>query len=544
MSDARRAGIVALSVLLAGGAVLHASRLGSIRVDGVGLVWWYAALIAPVLAGVIAMLALAVGSDARRAGVGAVAPWLGPAVVTTLTARAFAGAGAPVLALALCGAPLLALLATPAARDDDPGPVAGALTSLALGLVLCAHLIALADLGRVLGLARWPMLVVVTAITLSATLGPRARWTRSTVLVGGTTALLAVLALVGLRLGIPPWAAWRGLAARPALAFADGAWPVTAGVTVLVPTTLLFSEPHRVTALSPGVVRVVERDAAQPVVREWRLAAGESVTLRPGDELGAGPGLRLRFEPGRRVPGAARSGAAWAELDAPGVDALVAAAGLMLVLAGGALVLAPRTGRDAGRRELLTATSLAVVGPVALVAWGVYAAFEGAELALAAPPAAPFVRLPLAAVRPPWNVLVTAVAVLATAALFAAAARALRARFDELVGSWTPGAHRGGGRARGLWVALVVAAALVAMAPLSAWSVLRLGAGLAVSVWAASVAAGGRGPRLTATSAAAGGFFALVFGGMAPERAALGAVALAWAAGAALRRGRAAGRER
>src|SRR3989442_2567328 len=203
MSDARRAGIVALLVLLAGGAVLHASRMGSIRFDGVGLIWWYAAVVAPGLAGLITTLALA-GSGAPRAGVGAIAPWVGPAVVTTLTAQTFAGAGAPALALAASGAPLLALLGGSPARDEDAGLVARALTALALGLVLCAQFIALADVGRVLGVARWPMVLAVTAMTPFATLVKRARWTRTPALIGGTLAPPPGFAAVGVWDGSSP----------------------------------------------------------------------------------------------------------------------------------------------------------------------------------------------------------------------------------------------------------------------------------------------------------------------------------------------------
>ena len=56
----------------------------------------------------------------------------------------------------------------------------------------------------------------------------------------------------------------------------------------------------------------VERDAMRVVVREWRLGAGDALTVRPGDQLTVDPGARVRFEAGRRVPGAPPSGMAWA----------------------------------------------------------------------------------------------------------------------------------------------------------------------------------------------------------------------------------------
>ena len=48
----RRAAIVALLVLLAGAPLLALAPAvpGAVRVAGVSLLWWYAALVAPVLA--------------------------------------------------------------------------------------------------------------------------------------------------------------------------------------------------------------------------------------------------------------------------------------------------------------------------------------------------------------------------------------------------------------------------------------------------------------------------------------------------------------
>src|SRR5207253_1014082 len=103
-------------------------------------------------------------------------------------------------------------------------------------------------------------------------------------------------------------------------------------------TTLVFTEPHRVTALSPGVYRVIEDGAQRSVTREWRLAAGDALTLRPGDRLALAAGTRIRFEPGKRVPGSAASGVAWAEPPerrSPGTAAH--ALGAALTLVGGAL---------------------------------------------------------------------------------------------------------------------------------------------------------------------------------------------------------------
>src|SRR3989449_6305357 len=95
------------------------------------------------------------------------------------------------------------------------------------------------------------------------------------------------------------------------------ALPISDGRRLERSTTLVFTEPHRVTALNPGVYRVVEEvvegDAPRSVTREWRLAAGEALTLRPGDRLilEAGAPGRLpgrKRAPGRAAPGGARGG--------------------------------------------------------------------------------------------------------------------------------------------------------------------------------------------------------------------------------------------
>src|SRR5256886_15870586 len=110
---------------------------------------------------------------------------------------------------------------------------------------------------------------------------------------------------------------------------------------------LQISEPHRVTALNPGVYRVVEEvvegDAPRSVTREWRLAAGEALTLRPGDRLILEAGTRVRFEGSKRVPGSAASGVAWAEPpERRSLGTAAHALGAVLTLVGGALALLPR----------------------------------------------------------------------------------------------------------------------------------------------------------------------------------------------------------
>src|SRR3989454_6433630 len=67
--------------------------------------------------------------------------------------------------------------------------------------------------------------------------------------------LVPPLAIAALS-GRTPWEAWSALASRPALVFRERSAWVTEGEVLLVPTTLVFSEPHRITALGEAVFRV------------------------------------------------------------------------------------------------------------------------------------------------------------------------------------------------------------------------------------------------------------------------------------------------
>ena len=59
-TDARRAGILVLVVLFAGGLILARAPgdLGAVRLAGVSLLWWYSALVAPLIAVALAVMLL------------------------------------------------------------------------------------------------------------------------------------------------------------------------------------------------------------------------------------------------------------------------------------------------------------------------------------------------------------------------------------------------------------------------------------------------------------------------------------------------------
>src|SRR3989442_4190740 len=155
MTDARGAGVVALLVLLAGGALLASlPRLASVRLAGVALLWWYAVLVAPVLGSLATGIVLA---RARRPV--SAAAWLSPALVASLVAQVVAGEpSAPLLALVASLAPLLGLLWAPPSSAGPSGAGLTILGTASVGLVLWASLVVMADLAGVLGGARWAVL--------------------------------------------------------------------------------------------------------------------------------------------------------------------------------------------------------------------------------------------------------------------------------------------------------------------------------------------------------------------------------------------------
>lgn len=418
----------------------------------------------------------------------AVAAWLQPALVTALAFRVAAGTpDAPWLGLAALVAPLVALLA--GARPPGRNPVTAIVAAVTVSLVLAADLLVAADAATLLGAARWQGAVLVALATLAI-----AMWAPSRRLSPSAVAMAAVVLLLGsgavaLAAGAP-WTAWHRSGVRPALTFpAQSSW-VLGGQRFARATTLRFAEGQRVVTLAAGVYRVVERDAATPIVREWRLAAGDALTLRPGDELSVEAGAHVRFEAGRRVPGAPASGVAWADASARGPRMLPLALGAVVTMLGGALALVPtpRRGRAAaaGPLVLLAATSAAL-------AWGVYAAGVP-DLVLGGALPAPLLRLPTAALGAPAGVPLALLTGVALLVLLVAAAVALRERLAAAASE-----------APELWVAVVVAATAVAVWPLDPWRVLTLALGLAAAAWA---------PARIATSSA-GALAGPIVGGVA-----------------------------
>src|SRR5207244_10448891 len=108
----RRAGVATLLGLLAGALLLMAApgNPGALRLAGISLLWWYAALAAP-LAAVLVVAAVERGAGAKGAAPGSaavsVAAWASPIILAVVAASVFTGAvEAPVAVLAITVAPL------------------------------------------------------------------------------------------------------------------------------------------------------------------------------------------------------------------------------------------------------------------------------------------------------------------------------------------------------------------------------------------------------------------------------------------------------
>jgi hypothetical protein len=374
----RWVGVAGLLGLLAGSIVLIAApgNPGAIRLSGVSLLWWYAAVVAPLTAILLVVLVRRAPAEPAggTSGWAAVATWTSPVILGLVAAGVFSGApGAPVAALAVLVAPLVARLAPAVGEASRPSVVARLALVVGIGLVLWANFLLFVDVARLLGLPRWAtsIAVAVVALVVPVLLCENPTATARLSLAGaGGVGFVALVAVVGIALATSPWGAWTSVASRPALTFGERDPWVTEGRTLAAPVALDFAELHRITALSLAIYRVDEPGR----FRVWQLREGESLTLRAGDRLVLDAGARLRFEAGKRVPGTAASGVTWADPPERSAPLTVAETiGAALTLVAGALALvgpeSPTTIR--GASALLPAM---VLGALSLGVYGVYAA--------------------------------------------------------------------------------------------------------------------------------------------------------------------------
>jgi len=438
-----------------------------------------------------------------------IAAWTGPVLVGAVATRVAAGApDAPLLVLAVVVAPLVALVQPRVA--ETPHVVCAAAAAVSATLVLAASLVPLGDAALLLGARRWHGVALAAVLALLLTLTPGRHGWRLAALAAGGGALLLVLGVLASGTARAPWDAWRDAAARPALRFGEASPWVTEGGWFARRTTLAFAEGHRLVAVTPGTFRVVEQEGASYVVRDWRLAAGDPLSVRPGDRLTVEAGSRVRFEAGKRVPGAASSGAVWAEAGAAPLATSVAA---LVTLVLGAIGLVP----PAGRRAMAAPAALVALA-LAAACWGVYAVATTPDVMLGGSVAEPLLRLPEAVPRARGLAPVVALGLLA---LFVAAAGALRERVGAPAGA----------RGAAVWAAMLALAAVGSLWPFDPWFLLMAGLGFAAATIAAPRLAAGGGRRMAgwpveAIGALAGGVAFVGVVALGPRLpAALGAVA-------------------
>jgi hypothetical protein len=405
------------------------------------------------------------------------AAWLHPALWLALPVLLLEGGVDGLwVALLVVVAPLVAR-----AYPAEPLPERASLLAVAtlvvvVGLLLWANLVVVGDMAQWLGRPRWHGVALAAGGAFLLAVLPGAARTAP---VLGLVALCAVgLSAVAL-VRVPeadPFEAWRRVAARPAFRFAATSPWVTTGRELVRPAPgsdgIVFDEEHRITAASAGFIRIRSQDGSRLADREWEMSPGQSVTLRPGDRLEAGSALKLRFEAGRRVPGAPVSGAAWARA---GALEPTAGIGLALTLIGGAVALLRSPGRSSR-----VAGAVAGGGLLAALAWAeawaIYGALAAPEVFLGRGGVARLLDLPGLALDPVVSELSVNLLLVGGAASLLASTVALRVVAARLAAG---GADIG--RDPGLWGSVLAVAGLASLWPADAWALVLVALGLGAS---------------------------------------------------------------
>jgi hypothetical protein len=413
---------------------------------------------------------------------------------------------APTLGLLVVLAPLGALLA--ASRDHArPAALTVLVGGIVVSVVLTGSILATVDAAVALGFPADQALAGAVILVLVGMLARGVVLVSSVTLLLGIVALAMLIAAIAMGTGAPPWVAWTRLASQPMLVFSTTSAWVTGGRSVLRTTTLVFTETQRITAVRGAVVRVTAHASDGGTVREWHLGTGDSLAIRAGDHLTLSPGSRMKFEAGKRIPGLATSGVAWATpRERPWADVLGGALGLAVTLGGGAVALLSRPGRISGL-DAVAAPVFTFAFALGAASWGVYAAWLTADLSIGHSPLASLMAVPFASVPHETPTELTALIAFIFAALLVATAASLTGRLDGLVAGWA---------LQHAWVRLVpILVAVVAVTGgvglafrgVEAEGVLRLGLGVAASAWAAP-RVGGVGRGIAVGTFTGGGVFA------------------------------------
>ena len=520
---------LALAVLAA--LLLAPNQLASLRLGDMALAWWVAGAV--VLAGLLALGRVLRG--AARAGDpagtarfsplalavvrGSPALWLGipPLLLADGTRGLWAPAvvvGGSTVALLLLGTPSSrtpGLVVTPSMLTRSRWPAArgcqaflGSIETAVAGLFVWTQLAAAREIGSMAG---WPGAATVglTLLLLGALLLPDLVQVRLTALGGGLAlAGLAVpLAVVALGTATDWPNVWTAVASRVRIAFGQASYWTAEGQAVRGPSAtaiLTFADEQRVTFGGRASVFIEPLEGGR-LARD--VEAGEEVALHAGDRLVVPDGLRLRFEVGRRIPGAPDSGPEWVEppsrvgwlwLMAVGVTGFFGTLGLP----AGAATVGP--GRASSAWSTWLAAVLVASGVALAVGWALYAAWLTPEVYIGGVTGAEVYALParMPAAGPSGRLLAWLVSGGLAAGGVAAALGALRG---------LPVGRRevAAGRTRRLAIVLVMCVGLLAgLCPIGAWTLLVATLGLAASALAPAAVLATWSERVTARGAAVG----------------------------------------
>ncbi len=469
------------------------------------------------------------------------AVWFTPAVWLGMSALILdRGPDGLWVGLALVCAPLAALGVGARVHELAPAPPAGereplftvVILLLTVGALLWANIVLAGDVAAWLGAPRWQGIAVAAAAGWLLTAWRGAR---------GILAVLMLLALVGvsaplmgaaLTADAGPLRAWDRVASKAAFRFPPASPWVTAGRDLKMTrggAPIVFDEEHRLSAPAGGLLRARAVDGNRVADIEWELTPGQSVTLRPGDEIERTSTLLLRFEAGKRVPGAPPSGVAWAEGRAR--DWPRRAALFFTLLAGAVVLLRVGTAVRPSRLVVALVGGGLVVGFLWAQAWAVYSVLGAPDLFLGGVTAERLVEPPnVALVGPFWRRLLQAALLAAGLAGFLASSIALRERLGALD-------RTGGGEIGydlGLWAGVFGVAGVASLWPVDPWWLTTLALGGAASALSPAVVWPAPAERPAAATAAGlvglGTFAALALAAELRGSGSLGAAVLAYPA--------------
>jgi hypothetical protein len=466
------------------------------------------------------------------------AVWLTPAVWLGMSALILdQGPDGLWIGLALICAPLVALGAGARAHEaiaaGEREPLFTVVILLGMvGALLWANLVLAGDIASWLGAPRWRGIVVAAAAGWLLAAWRGARRILTLLMLLALIAASVPLVEAARAVGAGPLRAWDRVASEGAFRFPAASPWVTAGRDLAMArgrAPIVFDEEHRITAPTGGVLRARTVDGNRVADIDWELGPGQSVTMRPGDEIERGSPLRLRFEAGKRVPGAPMSGVAWAEArshDWP------RRAGLFFTILTGAIALLSsgvvvRPSRVVGA---LVGGGL-VLGFLWAQSWAVYSVLGSPDLFFGGVTAERLIEPPrLALAGAIGRQLLQAALLTAGLASFLASSVALRERIGALdrTGSGEIGYDLG------LWAGVFGVAAVASLWPVDPWRLIMLALGGAASALVPSTLWPAPAERpaaaMTAGLVGLGVFAALVLAAGLPGAGSLGAAVLSYPA--------------